>query len=96
MDEHVRLSVVDLTGGSASVRVEVIDHDGIHDLLVWVEVSLRTPQWEVDQWLEGIRKCLHDFQVANPNDPCLASWSAVFERSGQRIAQASALDRPSA
>jgi hypothetical protein len=94
MDEQVRLAVSDLTRGTASVRVEVIDHGNIHDLLVYVEVSRNTPEWEVERWLEEVRTCLRRFQVENPGDPCMASWSALFERNGQSIAHASAFDRP--
>jgi hypothetical protein len=75
------------------VRVEVTDHDNIHDLLVYIEVSESTPEWEVERWLAETRNCLSAFRANFPDNPCLASWSAYFERSGERLAQANAFER---
>ena len=78
---------------TASVRVEVIDHDEIHDSLVFVEVGPNMSVSELAALAEKVRACLAQVQRQNPKDPCLASWSATFECKGERLANVSVLDR---
>ena len=88
--EHALAKVLPVT---TSTRIEVIDHDEIHDLLVFVEVGSNMATSELSALAEKVRLCLAHLQRQNPDDPCLASWSATFERGGERVVSVSVLDR---
>jgi len=88
--EHELSKVLPVT---TSTRIEVVDHDEIHDLLVFLEVGSNMSTSELSVLAERVRLFLVHLQRQNPDDPCLASWSATFERGGERLAIVSVLDR---
>ena len=89
----VELELLKVLPPTASVGVEVISHDEIHDVLAFIELGANASQTDLHALSKQVRGRFVDLQRQNPDDPCLASWSATLEKHGARLASVSVLDR---
>jgi hypothetical protein len=93
LDEAVRLAMNELISGLGSVDVEVIDHDSIQGLNVNIHVHAATSETDLAELSQGVSKRLREFANSAPNDKCLDSWVATFNRDGKVLSTVSSFDR---
>jgi hypothetical protein len=89
----VELELLKVLPPTASVRIEVISHDEIHDVLAFIELREEMSHADLRALSKQVRGRFVDLRIQNPDDLCLASWSATFEQHGTRLATVSVLDR---
>jgi hypothetical protein len=89
----VELALSKVLPAGFSLRVEVVDHDAIHDLLVYVEVPGSALAHQLAALPADVRSSLALLAQQNPDDRCLANWSATFECAGERLGGVGVLDR---
>ena len=94
LEATVQFELARVLPANFSLRVEVVDHDAIHDLLVCVEVPVNALAHQLAALPKDVRSCLEQLKQQSPDDLCLANRSATFEREGERLGGVSVLDRP--